>query len=113
MLPGAQAAALRDGQGIDPNRATAAEFELLPGVGPSLARRLVEARTAQGPFRSAQDLRRVKGVGVKTLARFERFLRFGSEQVEHPTAPQLGLVGAGHVPGLEDDPNADVEAHAP
>ncbi|HEX2568892.1 MAG TPA: helix-hairpin-helix domain-containing protein [Polyangia bacterium] len=44
---------------VDLNRATAAQLESLPGIGPGLAARLVAAR----PFRSVDDLRKVKGIG--------------------------------------------------
>jgi len=52
---------------IDINRATALEIEALPGIGPKLARQIVEDRTANGPFRSPEDLLRVKGIGQAKL----------------------------------------------
>jgi competence protein ComEA len=111
--PSAQADALRDGRRIDPNRATAEELELLPGVGPSLARRLVESREAQGPFRSPQALRRVKGVGAKTLAKFERFLSFDSEQIEDATQPELHVGGAHELTGRNEQAATHVEPQGP
>lgn len=56
---------------IDVNEATAERLEALPRVGPALAKRIVEDRTANGPFGSIEDLQRVKGIGpamAKTLA---------------------------------------------
>jgi competence ComEA-like helix-hairpin-helix protein len=47
---------------IDPNTATAAELDRLPGVGPSLAARIVEERE-RAPFRTVGDLTRVRGIG--------------------------------------------------
>ena len=89
-----EAAALRDGQRMDVNRATSAELELLPGVGPSLAKRLIDARAQHGPFRSLEDLGRVRGMGAKTRHKLSKFLRFGSEQLEHTAQTELPL---GHV----------------
>lgn len=86
-----QAAALRDGERMDINRASAEELELIPGVGPSLAKRIVQARDAGGPFRRPEELTRVKGVGAKTLRKLSQFLNFDSEQVEHTTQSQLPL----------------------
>jgi len=53
---------------VDVNRAPAATLETLPGVGPALARRIVEAR-ARRPFSSVEDLERVPGIGPATVAR--------------------------------------------
>jgi competence protein ComEA len=51
---------------IDPNHATMEQLQSLPGIGPVLAERIhTEAR--QRPFRSVEELRRVKGIGTKTL----------------------------------------------
>lgn len=52
---------------LDLNRATAAELEKLPGIGPVLAKRIVEWRETHGPFQSVQDLLKVPGIGPKTL----------------------------------------------
>lgn len=54
---------------LNVNTATAAELELLPGIGPALAGRIVADREANGPFKSVDDLDRVKGIGPKTLDR--------------------------------------------
>lgn len=51
---------------IDVNRATAGELMQLPGIGPVLAGRIVEVRREKA-FGSVEDLRRVKGIGPKTL----------------------------------------------
>jgi competence protein ComEA len=71
-----EADALRDGRPLAINRARVDELELLPGVGPSLAKRIVEARDRDGPFRSATDLARVKGIGKRTQEKLSQFLRF-------------------------------------
>lgn len=52
---------------LDLNRATMAEFERLPGIGPVLAKTLWENRERHGPFRTVEDLKRVKGIGAKRL----------------------------------------------
>lgn len=62
---GAQALAL--GLKLDLNAASEAELAQLPGVGRSLARKLVEAREAQGRFSSWQEVDAVSGVGAAKL----------------------------------------------
>nr|WP_239176484.1 ComEA family DNA-binding protein [Actinoplanes octamycinicus] len=48
---------------VNLNTATLAELDSLPGVGPVLAQRILDARAAQGGFRAVSDLRRVDGIG--------------------------------------------------
>ncbi len=50
------------------NRATAAELETLPGVGPVLASRIVAYRDENGPFSTVEDLLSVPGIGEAKLA---------------------------------------------
>jgi len=58
---------LPDGR-IDLNRATAAELETLPGVGPARAAAIIAAREER-PFTVPGDLRRVSGIGEATFQR--------------------------------------------
>lgn len=53
---------------IDLNTADAGQLELLPRIGPALARRIVEDRARRGPFQTLDDLARVKGIGPRTIA---------------------------------------------
>jgi len=52
---------------IDPNAASADELAMLPTIGPVLAQRIVEDRGANGPYTHLEDLRRVKGIGPRTI----------------------------------------------
>ncbi len=54
---------------IDLNRASAGQLMRLPGIGPKIARRIVDDRNRRGPFTSVDELTRVKGIGQKTLER--------------------------------------------
>ncbi len=53
---------------ININTASALELEQLDGVGPVLARRIVDYREQHGPFSSADQLDNVSGIGPKRLA---------------------------------------------
>lgn len=52
---------------IDLNEAAAAELELLPGIGPTLAQRIIEDRAANGAYERVEDLQRVRGIGPRTV----------------------------------------------
>jgi competence protein ComEA len=61
-------------QGIlDINRASASEFDSLPGIGPTLAERVVQLRKQKGRFDSVEDLLEVKGIGPSKLGRLRPF----------------------------------------
>ncbi len=63
---------------LDVNRATEQDLERLPGIGPVLARRIVQYREEQGTFHDIEQLRRVKGIGKKTFERIRAFVNVGS-----------------------------------
>lgn len=59
---------------IDPNTATAAELERLPGIGPVLAQNIIDYREAHGPFTRAEDLLKVPGIGEAWLEQIRPYL---------------------------------------
>ena len=79
---------------VDLDVAPADEIEKLPGIGPSLAKRIVADRTANGPFGCLQALDRVKGVGPALLARLDSlatFSRGGGAPCGSPGRAPAGL----------------------
>jgi competence protein ComEA len=70
---------------IDVNTATWVEWAQLDGIGEALAERIVADREANGPFKSVDDLRRVKGIGPKTLARIRPYLTLGKSNAAAKT----------------------------
>lgn len=59
---------------VDLNRAEWPELAQLPDVGETLARRIVESRSSNGPFVDLEDLLRVNGIGPKTLDKVRPYL---------------------------------------
>lgn len=62
---------------VDVNRAGEVELQKLNGIGPALARRIVEFRREHGPFRQLEDLLGVRGIGPGTLTRLKDQVRMG------------------------------------
>jgi competence protein ComEA len=69
--PGASEVDAEGAGPIDVNRASTAELEMLPGVGPATAAAIVTERDRNGPFVSFEDLERVSGIGPAKLAALE------------------------------------------
>jgi len=59
---------------VDINQASWPELAQLPGIGPALARRIVEYRLSKGPFRCVKDLDKVPGIGPKKLEQIQPYL---------------------------------------
>src|SRR6266513_513431 len=56
---------------FDINTATEKALRLIPGIGPVMARRIIDAR----PFRSADDLKKVNGIGDKKYAKIRPYFQ--------------------------------------
>ena len=74
---------------IDINSASLAQLDLLPGIGPGLARRIAADRLASGAFTSVDDLTRVPGIGPRIIERIRPFavaeaIDLQASAAEHP-----------------------------
>lgn len=67
LVAGVGSASVNDGL-IHLNKATAADLDKLPGIGPTLSERIIDWRNANGGFKKIEDLRRVGGIGDKLFA---------------------------------------------
>lgn len=73
---------------LDLNAASAGELELLPNVGPQLARAIERHRQTQGPFTSLEDLRGVPGIGPATVDKLRGLLTVHPRRPEWATEPE-------------------------
>lgn len=64
---------------VNINTADAAQLALLPRVGPSVAQKIVDFRKENGPFKSAEDLMLVQGIGEKTFQLLKPYLAVSGE----------------------------------
>jgi competence protein ComEA len=59
---------------VNINTASAEQLQLLPRVGPALAERIIEYRETNGPFRTADEIVAVKGIGDSVFEKLAPYL---------------------------------------
>ncbi len=59
---------------LDLNSATIEQFEQLPGIGPTTARRIVQFREKSGPFRRVEDLLAIRGITKRRLDKLRPYI---------------------------------------
>jgi competence ComEA-like helix-hairpin-helix protein len=80
--------------GVDVNTASVEELQQVRGIGPALAQRIIDDRTAAGPYGGFEDLTRVKGVSAGLLSKIQ---------------PQITLTGMTSPIPAEVDPERQKE----
>lgn len=63
---------------VNLNTATAEQLELLPGIGPSMAKKIIDYRTAK-PFAEPMQVVRIKGIGRKTFEKLKPLISVKGE----------------------------------
>lgn len=56
---------------VNLNTATASDLDGIKGIGPSKAKAIIDYRSKNGPFKSVDDLKNIKGFGDKNLAKLK------------------------------------------
>ena len=74
-----EARAAAPAQVVNINSATAAQLEALPGIGPSMAQRIVSHREKNGPFKKLEDLMNIQGIGEKSFLKLRPLLTVGGQ----------------------------------
>lgn len=80
---------------VNINTADADQLQLLPKVGPALAGRIIDYRTANGPFKRVEEIVAVKGIGDSSLEKLEPYLTTNgattlTEKVRLPRSKKTG-----------------------
>jgi competence protein ComEA len=69
---------------VDINTATKSQLESLDGVGPKKAQAIIDYRTKNGPFKTANDLDKVPGFGAKTVDGLKKDISVGNAKAAAP-----------------------------
>ena len=88
LIAGHQFAASADGtQPVNINTASAAELAAINGLGAVKAKAIVAYREQNGPFKSVDDLKEVKGIGDQMLAKLRPQVTLGAASSAAPAGP--------------------------
>jgi competence ComEA-like helix-hairpin-helix protein len=73
-------------QPININTADSTQLQLVPGIGPSTAAKILQMRKSYGAFKSVNDLMAIRGIGPKRLEKMRKYLTVGKSAA--PNTPQ-------------------------
>jgi competence protein ComEA len=95
---------------VNLNAATSEELQLVPGIGPATAEKILQMRKNYGAFKSVDDLLAIKGIGPKRLEKMRKYLTVGKPSstskpaaAAKPTLPTKPN-GAPKTPSTSADP---------
>ena len=73
-LQPAKVTKIKPSKPVDINRADAPTLQTLPGIGPTLAKRIISHRQAHGPFGERDQLMEVEGIGAKRFGKLKPWI---------------------------------------
>jgi competence ComEA-like helix-hairpin-helix protein len=76
---------------VNLNTATSEELQLVPGIGPVTAEKILQMRKSYGAFKSVDDLSAIRGIGPKRLEKMRKYLTVVKPPRTSPTSDPKGL----------------------
>jgi competence ComEA-like helix-hairpin-helix protein len=92
LATGALAKKKPPAQPVNINAATSEELQLVPGIGPSTAEKILQMRKSYGLFKSVDDLLAIRGLGPKRLEKMRKYLVAGKANSKK-ASPAAGCSG--------------------
>src|SRR5215469_12466392 len=78
---------------VNINTATSEQLQLVPGIGPATAQKILQMRKSYGPFKSVDDLLAIRGLGQKHLDKMRKYLTVGKASPPKTDAPSVKPAG--------------------
>jgi competence ComEA-like helix-hairpin-helix protein len=75
------------------NIADSAQLQLVPGIGPSTAEKILQMRKSYGAFKSVNDLAAIRGIGPKRFEKMRKYLIVGKSATAPNTAQPANCLG--------------------
>jgi competence ComEA-like helix-hairpin-helix protein len=75
-------------QPININTADSTQLQLVPGIGPSTAEKILQMRKSYGAFKSVNELMAIRGLGPKRLEKMRKYLTVGKPAASVPNTAQ-------------------------
>jgi competence protein ComEA len=72
-------------QPVNINTANSEQLQLVPGIGPATADKILQMRKSYGAFKSVDDLLAIRGLGPKRLEKMRKYLTVGKSGAQHAT----------------------------
>ena len=72
-------------QPVNINTANSEQLQLVPGIGPATADKILQMRKSYGAFKSVDDLLAIRGLGPKRLEKMRKYLTVGKPAAQHAT----------------------------
>jgi len=72
-------------QPVNINTANSEQLQLVPGIGPATADKILQMRKSYGAFKSVDDLLAIRGLGPKRLEKMRKYLTIGKPGAQHAT----------------------------
>jgi competence protein ComEA len=74
-------------QPININTADSTQLQLVPGIGPATAEKILQMRKSYGAFKSINDLLAIRGLGPKRLEKMRKYLAVGKPAAPNTAQP--------------------------